>query len=185
MAIVQRANSKAFEKIILKVRQLEGIETKVGWFENSKYPDGTPVAYVAAIQELGSVANKIPPRPAVRDAIAHDSQKWAKTVEDGTRAILKGNATGVEVMEALGVQAQGSIQDSISTLTTPALSPLTIGLRAYKKKFPNAKITAATLGIVARMLKEGTLDVSGTSTKPLNDTGLMLATVASKTEKSD
>lgn len=183
MAIVQRANSKAFEKIILKVRQLEGIETKVGWFENSKYPDGTPVAYAAAANEFGH--GKTPPRPAVRDAIAHDSQKWAKTVEDGSRAVLKGNATGVEVMEALGVQAQGSIQDSISTLTTPALSPLTIGLRAYKKKFPNAKITAATLGIVARMLKEGTLDVSGTSTKPLNDTGLMLATVASKTEKSD
>lgn len=28
-------------------------QLKVGFFAHSKYPDGTPVAYVAAIQELG------------------------------------------------------------------------------------------------------------------------------------
>ncbi|MDL2105264.1 hypothetical protein QQJ69_19235, partial [Proteus mirabilis] len=38
----------------------------VGFFEHSKYPDGTPIAYVASIQELGYPAGGIPPRPFLR-----------------------------------------------------------------------------------------------------------------------
>ncbi len=40
-------------------RKLEsGGVVNVGWFTNAKYPDGTPVAYVAAIQEYGATINR-------------------------------------------------------------------------------------------------------------------------------
>lgn len=41
--------------------ELNKKQLKIGFFEHSKYPDGTPIAYVAAIQELGY--GPIPPRP--------------------------------------------------------------------------------------------------------------------------
>lgn len=54
MAKVTRSNPKAFETLIARVNELDNKQSKAGWFESSVYPDGTPVAYVAAIQEYGA-----------------------------------------------------------------------------------------------------------------------------------
>ena len=54
MKITQdNSGSKALEKL---ADQIKKSKLEVGFFESAKYPDGTPVAYVAAIQEFGNPA---------------------------------------------------------------------------------------------------------------------------------
>ena len=51
---------------------------RVGFLENAKYPDGTPVAMVAAIQDYGAPGAGIPPRPFFRNMIADKQREWPK-----------------------------------------------------------------------------------------------------------
>tara|TARA_R110000851_G_C13077978_1_gene565526 strand:+ start:746 stop:1234 length:489 start_codon:yes stop_codon:yes gene_type:complete len=132
--------------------------SKVGWFESAKYPDGTPVAYVAAIQELGSTKNNIPPRSFMRTTISSKSGDWKKLAESGARAVLAGNASPADVIMGLGLAAEGDIRKTIAEMSAPALKESTIKNRL--RKMANGK-------------KVGNLN------KPLVETGLMIATLTS------
>lgn len=123
---------------------------KVGWFESAKYPDGTPVAYVALIQEMGSPQNSIPPRPFFRSTMAEKSKQWTGLLKSGCKAILAGNETAHSVMEKVTGKAAGDVRRKISKIREPALSQRTLDAR----------------------LSRGL-----TSTKPLVDTGIMLQTL--------
>lgn len=182
MATVKRTNPKALEKINLKMKQLEGVETKVGWFETSKYEDGRPVAAVAAGNELGIQSRNIPARPFMRPASIDNASAWSLVAQRGAQAILRGDATAQQVMEALGLKSEGDIAKKISEIVSPPLSPITLGVRKYKQE--GKPVTGATIGEIARLLHEGLLDVSGISTKPLNDTGHMIATLTHSTEST-
>lgn len=57
MAKITRKNPKAFTEIVNRLKALDGTSAKAGWFETSKYENGTPVAYIAAIQEYGAHIN--------------------------------------------------------------------------------------------------------------------------------
>lgn len=159
---------KRLQALINDLGEREGM---VGWFDSSKYEDGTPVAYIAAIQELGSPANKIPPRPFMRTTAAEQKKAWAKTFNDGSKALLNGTATGEKVMEGLVLQARGDIQAKIASIQEPKLSDITLGLRKYKlgriPGMPAGPVTGKTVGIIAAKLKDGSLNTSGVSTKPL------------------
>ena len=49
MAKFGRKGTNTAEVLEAALKDLDGIQTKVGYFEGSKYGDGTPVAYVASI----------------------------------------------------------------------------------------------------------------------------------------
>ena len=53
---------------------------RVGFLEGAVYPDGTPVAEVAMINEFGAPAAHIPPRPFFRNTITRQSPTWGKLV---------------------------------------------------------------------------------------------------------
>ena len=72
---VTRTHNDHIAKVL---EQLQHREIQVGFFETAVYPDGTPIAYVAAIQEFGHGA--IPPRPFLRPAAADNKDKWASSL---------------------------------------------------------------------------------------------------------
>lgn len=183
MATVKRSNPKAFEQLDLKLKALEGTQAKTGWFETSKYENGTPVAYAAALNELGH--GKTPPRPFMRPAAAEHKGEWAGTAAKGARAVLKGETDVRSVMEIIASQAEGDVLQAIVDVHSPPLSPITIELRAMKKRNPDLKITGATVGEAAQKVKEPNYKPpTGVSIKPLNDTGLMMATLTHVVEKT-
>lgn len=60
-----------------------GKSLKVGFLEGATYPDGTPVAYIAAINEFGRMVSGRAgelyyqlPRPFFRNMIADKSPEW-------------------------------------------------------------------------------------------------------------
>lgn len=144
---------------------LEGLETnkvgKVGFFETAKYPDGTPVAYVATIQEFGSPAQGIRPRSFMRTTISERQESWRRLALSGAKAILAGNENMDTVLDKIGMAAAGDIRRKITQITTPELKPATVAARA-------------------RRYADG--GKGGASNKPLIDTGILLNSVTNSVE---
>lgn len=171
-----RSAPKAFEKLDLALKALAGIQGKVGWFESAKYENGTPVAYTMSLNEMGD--GPTPPRPFMRPTAIDKKKEWVDIAAEGARRVLAGNASPQTVMELLTTKAEGDVSKTITDLTAPALSPITIEIRAMKKRNPNLKVTGATVGeAAARVNAPGYVAPTGVSTKPLNDTGRALATL--------
>lgn len=158
---VKRVVEPAGRQLEIALKNLQGKIGKVGWFEKSKYEDGTPVAYVAAIQEYGSPINNIPPRPTMRPTITAKQNEWRKIAETGAKRVLAGTATAGDVMEGIGLAAAGDVRKAISVLTEPPLSERTIENRRRKRA------DKKTIGSL---------------TKPLIDTGIMLGTLTNTVE---
>lgn len=149
----------ALKRLKAALPELGKMRLKVGYFETAKYSDGTPVAYVAAIQEFGYPGGGIPARPTMRptaDAQGNPGGEWSQIAAQGAKAILKGSATPGQVMDALGLKAAGDIRKAISKLQSPPLKPSTVAAR--QRGMADRKTT-------------------GSLTKPLVATGLMINSV--------
>ena len=115
---------------------------EVGFFESARYPNGTPVAAVAAWNEFGTKRDgeqHVPERPFFRQAIAE--------MKDGLVNILKAGIDPKEgvvdrqLANRLGAYAQGQVQKSITKLDAP----------------PNAPATVAAKGSSNPLIDEGTM----------------------------
>lgn len=105
-----------------------GKEVRVGFLEGATYPDGTPVATVAAIQEYGT--KTIPARPFFRQMIAEKKDGWGSSLG----VILK--ASDMDSSKALGLMGEGiegQLKASINELTQPPLAPSTVAKKGFDK----------------------------------------------------
>lgn len=111
------------------VGKLASAETvKVGFLENSTYPDGTSVPMVAAIQEFGAPSKNIPPRPFFRSMIAAKAPGWGSAMGK----ILK--STDYDAAKSLGQMGQGirdQLQESIKATNDPPLAPATAQAKGF------------------------------------------------------
>jgi hypothetical protein len=156
---------------------------QVGWFESAKYDDGTPVAGIAAQNEFGNPKLSIPPRPFIRPTIDNQSEAWASVAEQGAKALLNGNASITQVLNAIGLKASADIKNSIVNGSFVELSPITIALRKIRNddKF---KIGGALVGSVAGAIADGQTgpgqlgDQSFGNKDPLRETGFLIATIS-------
>lgn len=152
---VQRSAKGQREHIRRILDQVEQKEVQVGFFESSAYEDGTPVAYVAAIQEFGYPEGGIPARPFLRPTIAQQQAAWRETLQRGFRAAVNDQITVQFMLEQFGMAAAGQVKVTISKITEPPLAAATLKARQNRKKTP------------------------GVSAKPLVDTGLLISSVQS------
>ena len=152
--VAVRASYVGSKVLATAIRDIQSKTLRVGWFETARYQDGTPVAYVAAIQEFGHGA--IPPRPFMRPTIEAQRQAWRDTLRKGAKQVLAERLTFEQMLTAFGLSAAGQVAESIKAVTAPPLSPRTLAARQAKKKTP------------------------GVSTKPLIDTALMFQSVTAQ-----
>lgn len=178
---MRESNSKMLTGLITQLESLEAAQAKVGWFESAKYESGRPVAAVAAGNEMGIPSRSIPPRPFFRTTSEAKRSEWGEAAARLAGRVVEGNASAQDAMEILAARAHGDVLDTLAAITTPALSPITIMARAYRK---NGKgVTGRTIGEIAGKIKNQSQEVTasqiaGVSTKPLNDTGIMIATMS-------
>ena len=116
------------ERLEQLIKELETKAVKVGYFEHSTYTDGTPIAYVAAIQELGYVKGGIPARPTLHPAMEAGTPNYKNGVARAFRNAMAG-ADLVTGLNAIGEVAAGDVKQAISSLTTPALKQSTVDAR--------------------------------------------------------
>lgn len=175
MKVTQKGGAarKALEQAI---KDLQRKQARVGFFEHSKYADGTPVAYVAAIQEFGH--GPIPPRPFFRPTLAEQKQAFRESLAKGSKAVLDGRMTVKNMLDIFGANVAGEIQLTISKVMAPPLSTATLILRK-RKKDPTFSVGGREVGRAVRDAgSDSPPDVSGVSTKPLVDSGYLISQVA-------
>lgn len=152
-------NRQGSERLRVAVKGLDGTTGKVGFFETAKYPDGTPVAYVAVIQEFGTA--KIPARPTMRPTIAEQSSEWSRQFGQGAKAVARGDITATQIMDTMCAAAAGDVRKSIAALTSPPLAEATLARR--RSRYADKKTV-------------------GNLSKPLVDTAVMVNSVTHAVE---
>lgn len=178
MATMRRVPGDANGALAKALKDLDKANVRVGWFESSKYADDnqTPVAYVAAINELGPHA-----RPFMKPTADARDAEWSQLMLQLSRQVVRGKMSVVDALTAVGLQVGGDIQKTIATISDPPLSLVTLVARKYKDE--GLAITGATIGGIVEYINrvgeaEARSYVSGISDKPLNDSGYMLATTS-------
>ena len=126
---------------------------KTGFFETDLYPDGTPVAYIAAIQEFGHAGGNIPSRPFFRNAVKAREGVWIQAMRKLVLAATEGRLTGEQALNQMGLMQAGDVKDSINDGQYDPLKQSTLDAKQRKKR------------------------TAGVSDKPLIDTGRMLQSV--------
>lgn len=172
-----------FDQLRQTLEGLDRAQCRVGFFGSSKYADGTPVAYVAAIQEFGSPSTGTPPRPYMRPTVASRRTAWIEVVRRASRDAIVNTQDGGQVLEILGQVASGDVAKSIKNLTAPALSPVTVLLRQWRRG--GVEVTRSTVALAARLIAQGAASpaMGGTFAKPLVDSGILFNAVSYEVDK--
>lgn len=122
--VLERALSKIAEKVSAPAT------LRVGFLEGSRYPDGTSVAMVAALNEYGVPSHGQPPRPFFRNMIAEKSSEWPQAVA----GLLKDNDYDASrALKVAGAAIAGQLRQSIVDLVSPPLAQSTIARKGFTK----------------------------------------------------
>lgn len=155
-------------------RKVEAASTvNVGFLEGAKYPDGTSVPMVAAIQEYGAPRAGIPARSFFRTMVAEKRGKWGDALG---RNLVAQDYDAARALDAMGQGIGGQLRDSIAKLDEPALSKVTLMLRAMFPVSSQHKKTYADIAEARRLVAAGE-SWGDVSTKPLVWTGDLLRSV--------
>lgn len=121
-----------FEAAMLDLaKKLNRKETlRVGFLEGATYPDGTPVAMIAAIQNYGAPKVGIPPRPFFSNMIADKSPAWPEAISN---LLVKNNYDVEKTLTMTGEAIKGQLQDSIVNGAYAPLAQSTIDRKGFDK----------------------------------------------------
>ncbi len=108
----------------------KGKTLSVGFMSGAKYPDGTNVAMVAAIQNFGAPEANIPARPFFSNMVKAKSPGWGK---DLGNALVVTRFDGETALGLMGEVIGSDLQTSIIETNEPELSPATIAAKGFAK----------------------------------------------------
>lgn len=134
-----------------------GGKVRVGFLENATYPDGKPVAMIAAIQEFGAPRANIPPRPFFRNMIRAKQSEWGLAT---ALALRDSGYNPANALARVGEGITGQLRQSIIDTNSPPLRESTIVAKG------------GTAGMVYNAADPSTFPA-----KPLVHTGHMLNSV--------
>lgn len=81
----------------------------------------------------GGWGGPVPERPFMRNAMRENRGKYRDALRASASKLLTGRTTLRQVMNKLGIEAQGDIQAEITSLQSPPNSPVTIALKGSSK----------------------------------------------------
>ena len=127
-----------FHAAIRKAIAASGVNSiEVGFFQDAEYPDGTPVAAVAAAQEFGVRLDKgpdIPERPFFRQALRKVEDDVREVIEDGVNS--RTLVVDENLADNIGGLVAGAVSKSISDGPFKELSEVTLHRRRTRKINP-------------------------------------------------
>ncbi|OYY83018.1 MAG: hypothetical protein B7Y46_16635 [Acidovorax sp. 28-64-14] len=105
-------------------------QLSVGFMSGATYPDGTKVAYVAAINNYGAPGRNIPPRPFFSGMVEQKSPGWGARLGE---ALKFTDFNGKKALSLMGEEIVGDLKQSITDMDSPPLSPATIARKGFAK----------------------------------------------------
>ena len=104
---------------------------RVGFLEGATYPDGTPVAMIAAIHEYGAPSRNIPSRPFFRQMIRKNAKDWPDTLAK----LLVANDLRTDIaLDQMGFKIKDQLQQEIFDFVGVPLKPATIVRKGFDKQ---------------------------------------------------
>lgn len=107
---------------------------RVGFLEGATYPDGTPVAMVAAIHNWGAPRAGIPPRPFFSNMIAKKQAEWGPAT---ARLLEQNNYDIVVTFRMVGEAISGQLRQEIINTNSLSLAASTIRRKGFAKPLIN------------------------------------------------
>jgi hypothetical protein len=103
---------------------------RVGFLENATYPDGKPVAMIAAIHNYGAPRAGIPARPFFSNMIAKKQGEWPAAIAGLLRA---NDYDAPRALDVAGAAIAGQLRQEIIDTNAPPLAPSTIRRKGFSK----------------------------------------------------
>ena len=141
---------------------------RVGFLEGATYPDGTPVAQVAAIQNFGAPAAGIPARPFFSTMIAEKSKSWGEALANRLKAL---DWDIEKALNQMGIGISGQLRTAIVQMNAPPNSMVT---NLLKQRFPTGDYESDDVWQAFKDIAAGETAAPG---KPLVWSGHMLNSV--------
>jgi hypothetical protein len=175
--------AKNIEKRLNKIaNQMGAGSVSVGFLEDKKYPNGTPVAEAMYYTNFGHDRPfPTPPRPFFSDMVAKEQKTWPKKIARLGKAT---DYDGPRVLGIMGEDIEGALKESMETDNVAALSETTLALREKFRSNPG-DIKMRDVIEAQRAVKDGTATLaSGTGAKPLIWTGTALDSTGYEVSKT-
>lgn len=149
---------------------------RVGFPEGAQEPDGTSTAMVAAIQNFGSPAMGIPPRPFFTNMIRRYRGTWPPLM---AKALKANDMDATKALDAVGGVIAGELRQQLRETMTPPLSPVTLMLRSMRIGKTDEPVTFAMVQEARARVAAGEQPkgLSATGSRPLVYSGSMLASI--------
>lgn len=121
-----------FERTLVSIATLasNAKEVRVGFLQEATYPDGKPVAMIAAIQNFGAPRAGIPPRPFFSNMIDKKKAEWGPAI--GNLLVANGY-DALRVLQLTGEAVAGQLRISIVETNEPPLARSTVARKGFDK----------------------------------------------------
>lgn len=150
--VVKHSNPGWLEKLLVRYRN--EAELAIGWPRGDaasiRYPDGTPVVLVAAVNHFGSETNGIPSRPFMTEAAEPAVKATQPVAAIMIRKVNQGKATIEQALSEMGPYAQGAFQTTITDGAWIANAPATIAAKQSAKPLIDTGLMRSSLTWVVR-----------------------------------
>lgn len=113
----------------LSKRVTKASSVDIGFLEDATYPDGKPVALVAAFNEFGT--SKAPPRPFFRGMVTEKSPEWGDAIGD---LLTTAGFDAEKTLALAGEGIAGQLRQSIVDYVGPPLAPSTVKRKGSDKQ---------------------------------------------------
>lgn len=138
-----KKNTKALDKMLKSLRQMNGMKLEWGFFSDAEYPDPrgeSSVAEVAKLVENGHMnggafpGTVTPPRPFFGQAISDKSNhaEIRRAIKRLQRMVLQGKITPEDKMKQLGDLVTKQLRQSILNYRPRTLSEATLAMREWR-----------------------------------------------------
>lgn len=118
------------EKYLSDIARKMGTSVDVWFADGATYPDGTSVEDVALWNEFGVPSRNQPARPFFRRMVEKEQETWPAKIAALAEMT---NYDGDKIMEIMGQDIKGALQQSIVDLVSPPLAPSTIRKKGFDK----------------------------------------------------
>lgn len=134
--------SKKLQQHAALLRQLDGRNTDLGWFEDARYITGQSVAAVMMVNEFGSAGSATkaptPARPLLRQTAAILDAKVPAYIERRKAEILEGKLTPDDYLKKLGEVMVATAMQTLSAGNFAGNAESTIAQKGFDKPLVGA-----------------------------------------------
>jgi len=118
---------RGWRRLAREIPELKNRNVTVGIQQGeAPYDDGTSLALVALINELGTDDGRIPPRPAFAQNMDENRDKYLRHLERLPRLLAEGKTTVDQHLDRLGQMAEDDLRATIVSLREPPNADSTI-----------------------------------------------------------